>query len=157
MISALQDFTTSLPEIFQWVGVMLIAAIPFIDSYVGSVIGILAGVNPIVAIAAAIVGNVISMLIFALTAHRVRSRVTAGKQSQELTPRQAKVRRGFDKYGVVGVSLLGPFVLPSQFTSAAMVSFGAPKNAVILWQIISIIVWGVVAGTLATLGVTLAG
>lgn len=156
MITTLQDFTTSLPEFLQWVAVMIIGAIPFVDSYLGSVIGILAGVNPIVAIAAAIVGNVISMLIFALTAHRVRTRVTAGKQAAELTPRQEKVRRGFDKYGVVGVSLLGPFVLPSQFTSAAMVSFGAPKNAVILWQVISIIIWGVVAGTLAAVGIVLA-
>lgn len=67
------------------------------------------------------------------------------------------MRRAFDKYGVAGVSLLGQTILPSQVTSAALVSFGAPRNTVISWQIISIILWGVAFGVLATLGVDLLG
>lgn len=155
MIDALQDFTASFPEIFQWVGVMLIAAIPFVESYFGSTIGVLAGVNPAVAIVAAIAGNVISMLIFVLSAHGVRSKAVAGKEPKVLTPRRQRLRAQFDKYGVAGVSLLGQTILPSQITSATMVSFGAPKNVVIVWQILSITIWGVVFGVLATVGITL--
>lgn len=156
MIDALQDFTASLPPLLQWVGVMLAAAIPFVESYFGSVIGVLAGINPVVAIVAAIIGNVISMLAFVLSAHGVRSKVTAGKEPNEQKPRRERLRKAFDKYGVAGVSLLGQTILPSQITSAAMVSFGASRNAVILWQIISIILWGVAFGVLATFGVSLA-
>lgn len=155
MFDALQDFTASLPTLLQWVGVMIAAAIPFVESYFGSVVGILAGLNPAIAIAAAIVGNVISMLIFVLSAHGVRSKVVAGKAEKPLSPRREKLRERFDKYGVAGVSLLGQTILPSQITSAAMVSFGASKNVVILWQVISITIWGVVFGVLATLGVSL--
>ncbi|MBP1325569.1 hypothetical protein JOF28_000801 [Leucobacter exalbidus] len=155
MIDALQSFTSSLPEIFQWVGVLLMGAIPFIESYFGSAIGILAGVHPAVAIPAAIVGNIISMLIFVLSAHGVRSKVGQGREAKELSPRREKLRARFDRYGVPGVSLLGQLILPSQITSAAMVSFGAAKNSVILWQVISIILWGVVFGTFATFGVSL--
>jgi hypothetical protein len=157
MIDALQDFTASLPTVLQWVGVILAAAIPFIESYFGSVIGVLAGINPVVAIIAAIVGNVISMLLFVLSAHSVRSKVVSGKASKEPSARRQKLRAQFDKYGVAGVSLLGQTILPSQITSAAMVSFGASKNAVILWQIVSIILWGVAFGILAGLGVSLVG
>lgn len=156
MIDALQDFTAFLPPLLQWVGVMLAAAIPFVESYFGSVIGVLAGINPVVAIVAAIIGNVISMLAFVLSAHGVRSKVTAGKEPKEQKPRRERLRKAFDKYGVAGVSLLGQTILPSQITSAAMVSFGASRNAVILWQVISIILWGVVFGVLATFGVSLA-
>ncbi|KRC61029.1 hypothetical protein ASE14_08750 [Agromyces sp. Root81] len=180
MIDALQDFTASLPSFLQWFGVMLVAAIPFVDSYFGSVIGVLIGLPTAVAIGAAVVGNVISMLVFVMTAHGVRSKVVAGKvvagkavadtSASDMSasgtsasdtepvesPRREKVRRAFDKYGVAGVSLVGPFILPSQFTSAAMVSFGANRNAVIFWQIISIVIWGVVFGVLTTLGVSLA-
>ncbi|SDR96435.1 small multi-drug export protein [Microterricola viridarii] len=155
MIDALQDFTSSFPALLQWVGVMLVAAIPFVDSYFGSVIGVLAGLNPVVAIAAAIVGNVLAMLIFVFAAHRVRTGVVNSKAPRQDSARSRKVRAWFDKYGVAGVSLVGPVVLPSQFTSAAMVSFGASKNSVILWQIIAITIWGVVFGTLATVGITL--
>ncbi len=62
----------------------------------------------------------------------------------------------FDRFGVPGVSLLGQTVLPSQITSMAMVSFGANRNTVAVWQIISIILWGVLFGVLATLGVNVA-
>ncbi|MFB6612227.1 hypothetical protein ACFCVO_18025 [Agromyces sp. NPDC056379] len=171
MIDALQDFTTSLPSFLQWFGVMLVAAIPFIDSYFGAVIGVLIGLPTALAIGVAVVGNVISMLIFVMTAHGVRGKVVAGKaargaaagsasgsdvgEAPDESPRREKIRRAFDKYGVAGVSLVGPAILPSQFTSAAMVSFGANRNAVIFWQIISIVLWGTVFGVLATLGVSL--
>ena len=199
MIDALQDFTTSLPSFLQWFGVMLISAIPFVESYFGSVVGVLIGLPTALAIGVAVIGNVISMLIFVMTAHGVRGKVVAGKavhskvssagagggssvsgsatdgsagvhqaasgvavdatpvETDETaeSPRREKLRRMFDKYGVAGVSLIGQTFLPSQITSAAMVSFGANRNTVILWQIISIVLWGVVFGVLATLGVSL--
>lgn len=43
---------------------------------------------------------------------------------------------------MAGVSLLGQTILPSQITATAMVSFGADRNAVILWQTLSILLWG---------------
>ncbi|MHA7176784.1 hypothetical protein ACX80D_09025 [Arthrobacter sp. Sr24] len=157
MIESLQQFTASLPPMLQWVGVLLVAAIPFVESYFGSVVGVVGGLNPAVAIAAAVVGNVVSMVIFVLSAHRVRAKVAAGRAPKEMTPRRAKLRNAFDKYGVAGVSLVGQTILPSQITSAAMVSFGAPKNAVILWQVISIILWGTAFGVAATFGVSAMG
>lgn len=155
MIESLQEFTSSLPPMLQWLAVLLAAAIPFVESYFGATIGVLTGLNPAVAIALAVVGNVVSMLIVVLSAHGVRAKVVSGKATKELTPRRAKLRAAFDKYGVAGVSILGQTILPSQITSAAMVSFGAPKNTVILWQVISIIIWGTAFGVLATVGVSM--
>ena len=157
MIESLQSFTASLPPMFQWMGVLVIAAIPFVESYFGAAVGVVSGLNPTVAIVAAVVGNIISMLIFVLTAHGVRRKIAAGKAPKEMTPRRAKLRAAFDKYGIAGVSLAGQTILPSQITSAAMISFGASKNAVILWQVISIIIWGTAFGVLATLGASLLG
>lgn len=66
MLEALQDFTLSLPEWARWAGVILISAIPFVESYLGSVIGIMAGIHPAVAIPAAVIGNTASMLLLVL-------------------------------------------------------------------------------------------
>lgn len=51
------------------------------------------------------------------------------------------------------MSLLGQTLLPSQITSAALVSFGANRRQIIVWQFISIMVWGTVFATLVHLGV----
>nr|WP_298988194.1 hypothetical protein [uncultured Micrococcus sp.] len=151
MIESLQDFTESLPPLLQWLGVMVAGAIPFVESYFGSVIGVIAGIAPPVAILAAVLGNIASMLAIVLGADAIRNRTA--RPQKEPSSRRLKLRRAFDKYGVAGVSLLGQTILPSQITSMAMVSFGAPKNAVILWQTISIILWGTAFGVLATLGI----
>ncbi|GGE94864.1 hypothetical protein [Mycetocola zhadangensis] len=157
MIESLQTFTAGLPELLQWVGVILAAAIPFIESHFGAALGVLTGINPVVAIVAAIVGNILSMLIFVLTAHGLRSKVTGRREPKVETARRQRVRQAFDKYGVAGVSMLGWLILPNQFTSAAMVSFGASRNAVILWMVISITAWGTIFGVLASLGFSYIG
>nr|WP_241249508.1 hypothetical protein [Agrococcus sp. KRD186] len=145
-----------MPGWAQWLGIMLISAIPFVESYFGSVIGILVGLHPVVAIVAAIAGNAISMLGFVLAADATRRKVLDRRETpEEASPRRQRLKRMFDRFGVPGVSLLGQTLLPSQITSGAMVSFGASRNAVILWQCISIVVWGVAFGLLALGGVEL--
>lgn len=158
MQEALTEFTQSLPVWLQWAGVMLAAAIPFIESYFGTLIGIVAGVPTPVAILAAVVGNMITMLAFVFAASAARAKLLArrsGGEPAEPSARRAKVKRMFDRFGVPGVSLLGQAVLPSQITSGMMVSFGASRNAVIFWQIISIIIWAIIFALIAMGGMAL--
>ena len=156
MLEALQNFTLSLPEWARWTGVILISAIPFVESYFGSVIGIMAGIHPAVAIPAAVLGNTASMLLLVFGAHTLRKRVSKD-EGASLSPKKAKQKRLIDKWGVPGVSLLGQMFLPSQITSMTMVSFGASRNAVASWQFVSIVLWGVLCGSLATAGIMVFG
>lgn len=153
MYESLQNFTQSMPEAFQWLGVILISAIPFVESYFGSAIGIIAGLSPFIAIPAAVIGNFASMFVLVQLAHGTRQKIKG--EQPPLSPRKQRVKAMFDRFGVPGVSLLGQWVLPSQITSSLMVSFGASKNLVILWQSISIVLWGIGFGLLAVLGVDL--
>lgn len=156
MIAALQDFVESFPLLLQWIGVMLVGAIPFVESELSSVIGIVAGIAPPIAISAAVVGNVIAVWLLVTITHAIRRRAVRSP-SAPASGRRQKVRRAFDKYGVAGVSLLGPFILPSQITSVAMISFGAAKGSVLIWQAIAITSWGCIFGLLAMAGVELLG
>ncbi|MGC2939463.1 MULTISPECIES: hypothetical protein [unclassified Brevibacterium] len=155
MIESIQNFAASFPDWLQWVGVMLASAIPFVESYFGAVIGVAIGLHPVIAILVAVIGNVVSMLIFVYGAGAIRDKATKNKEVEE-KPKRQRLKRMFDKFGVPGVSLLGQTLLPSQITSSAMVGFGANRNVVALWQVISIILWGVLFGVLATLGIELA-
>ena len=151
MIDALQAFTESVHPLWQWAAIMLISAIPFVESYGGAFIGVIAGVPPVIAIAAAIVGNWISMVLVVLLFKKIRE--WRHSDQKPLTPRKQKFKARFDRYGVAGVSLLGQTVLPSQITSGAMVGWGASRRAVIFWQSISIVLWGILLGMLALFGV----
>ena len=150
LIASMTEFVQSLPTAIQWAGVMLAAAIPFVESYGASGIGVIVGVYPILACAAAIVGNVISMLIAVNLSHITRKGLTKNNGESRSVRKRARLKKLFDRYGVAVVSLIGQTVLPSQITSVAMVGFGASKRSVITWQIVSIIVWGVVFTLAAT-------
>lgn len=152
MLADLQEFTASVDPVWQWLVVMGAGAIPFVESYGAGPLGIVAGVLPLVAILAAIVGNIVSMTVIVLATGGARDRLR--KADAEVSPRKQRFLRAFDKWGVAGVSLLGQTILPSQITSAMMVGIGASRQRVIVWQVVSIIVWGVAFGVLAWLAVS---
>lgn len=169
LLISLQDFTASLPPFLRWLGVMLAAVIPYVEAEGAAVLGIAAGLHPVVAIAAALAGNALALAVVVNATSAVRSGVAARRSGGTPTggvtvierdddpapdAKRARMRRVFNRYGVPGVSFLGPLLLPSHVTAAAMVGFGAPKRTVLAWGIIAVGAWAIVIGTIAYLGVS---
>lgn len=170
-MESLQTFADSFPAALQWLAIMLVGAIPFVESYGGAVLGIVVGVPTPVAILAAIIGNVIAMTLAVWIAAAIREKATARKtvaaghagedaddqpQSAEPSRGKQRIRQLFDRFGVPGVSVLGQWALPSHITAPTLVGFGANRGSVLVWQTVGIILWGVVFGVLAAAGVNLA-
>lgn len=177
LVSGFQDLVGQVPEIIQPVIVMLAGAIPFIEGEVASLIGVMGGLNPIVAGIAAAAANFLCVLLVVLLTSRARAavvnhraaRVTADGGSageadagrQESTPAnsESKGRKRFKKwlvrFGVPGASLLGPLAIPTQFMSAMLVAGGTPRGRVLLWQAVAIVLWTTIATVSAYLALQL--
>ena len=171
-MESLQTFADSFPAALQWLAIMLVGAIPFVEGYGGSVLGVAIGVPVPIAILAAVVGNVLTVAATVSIASSIRERATARSAAQsegtaDGSTRDAdeartsgrgkqRIRRLFDRYGVPGVSLLGQWALPSQITAPTLVGFGASRGSVLVWQTIGIVLWGIVFGALAAAGFSLA-
>ena len=101
----------------------------------------------------------VAILIYG--AHGIRSAVTKNAEPKELSEKQiarrAKIKKYFDRFGVPGVAILGPFALPSQFTAPLMVSFGANRHLVMIWMAVSIVLWGLLSVGLGFAFLYLAG
>jgi membrane protein DedA with SNARE-associated domain len=152
LVLGFQNLVAQLPE---WVSPLIVAAagaVPFIEGEGAASIGIIGGVNPVVAAIAGIVGNFVAVSLVVLVGSRIRVAATAGRAGspQPQKPRMQKFQNAFNKYGVIGVSLLGPLLLPTHFTAAALVGVGVPKGRVLLWQGVAIVLWT----TLLTLVIT---
>ena len=145
-IGQLRLWVDGLPVTLQWLGLILISAIPFIESYGGGFIGVITGMPVWAAVLSAVIGNALSVALMVYGAHWIRTQVLKRRKPKELNERQLKRREKakklFDKFGVPGVALLGPLALPSQFTAPLMASFGANRHLIMLWMSVSIIVWG---------------
>lgn len=152
MLESLRHFVESIDPLWQWAAIISLGAIPNVESYLGSALGVVAGVSPFVAIPAAAVGNWVSMYLFVMLGGKIYQRRKA-RSSEKANKKRQKLKKYFDKFGVPGVSLFGQWILPSQVVAMVMVTFGSEKRTVILWQTIAIILYGILGGTLAWLGV----
>lgn len=174
LIDTFQDLVAQVPELVQPLIVALAGAIPFIEGEGAAAIGIIGGIHPVVAAIAAIIGNFLCVAALVLlssgarkavvTRHRERVRareaVVVGEGStMEAVPgdavdegrgsaRKAKFQRAFERYGVPGVSLLGPLLLPTHFTATMLAASGIGKARILIWQAVAIIGWTTVVSVL---------
>ena len=177
----IQGFVGGLPELLQPLIIAGLGMIPYVEGEGSAAIGILVGINPIVAAIAGAAGNIVSVLFVVLLSSRVRDSIVARRsregadtvavgvlepgadvaEEQGRPTRRSKGTKRLSawlvRFGVPGASILAPLALPTQFTAAFFVASGVKKSWVILWQIVAIVLWtGLVAA--AALGlVTLLG
>ena len=138
----------------QVVLLVLAGTIPFIESYLGSFLGVVVGVPPSLAVAAAVIGNIVCTFVLIALADGARSAVKRNRQgapAEQLSGRRKKVAKYFERFGVPGGTFLGPLILASQITAPALVALGASKRSVYLFQGLAIIAWGVLFGFLGDL------
>ena len=144
-------------ESWQQIGALvLVSAIPFIESYAGALISVVVGMEPALAVIVASVGNAIATFLLIAGASRARTAVMHGRQKADAvapSKRRQKIATYMERFGVPGVSLLGPLALPSQFTGPTMVALGASVGSVYLWMGISIVAWGVLFGFFTELAI----
>ncbi|MCS4535780.1 small multi-drug export protein [Corynebacterium sp. HS2168-gen11] len=164
MFEHLREWTQTLPEWLQWFGPFLAGCVPFLESYFGAAFGVVIGIAPIIAIPAAILGNVISIVVIMTLGTQLQDRFRSRIQAEATDPAEGHARKRptkyqrfnarFQKYGIPGVAVLGQTVLPSQFTCIALLALGAKRSTVLTWMTVSSALWGIVYGALATTGIT---
>lgn len=175
LVDTFQDLVAQVPDLVQPLIVVLAAMVPFIEGEGGATIGILGGINAVVAAVAAMVGNFLAVTAVVLASagarnavvnRRARSRarstalVGAGSTSgaapepepegERQAARRQKFQRAYERYGVPGVSLLGPLLLPTHFTASMLVASGVGKARVLVWQAVAIVGWTAVTAFLAS-------
>ncbi|MDL5350918.1 small multidrug efflux protein [Microbacterium sp. zg-YB36] len=181
LILNLQELAAQVPDLVKPLVVALAAAIPMVEGEVGAVIGMIGGMHPVAAAAAAVAGNFLTVLIIVLltsqartaVVNRSRARVGASVGASSLagledvgdtavieplasakpeSKGRQRVKTWLVRFGVPGASILGPFAIPTQFTSAILVAAGSSKAWVLLWQAVAIVLWT----TVTTVGFWLA-
>jgi len=169
LIEIFQNWVAQVPDLLQPLIVALAGAIPFIEGEGAASIGIIGGIHPVIAAIAAIVGNFVCVAVLVLASSGARSAIVNRARAGEPTlatggtatdaavqtvktdrkaARRAKFQRAFERYGVPGVSLLGPLLLPTHFTATMLAASGVGKARVLFWQALAIIGWTTVVAVI---------
>ncbi|HAY43256.1 MAG TPA: small multidrug efflux protein [Micrococcaceae bacterium] len=161
LIESFQNLISQVPEVAQPLIVAVAGAVPFIEGEGAATIGILGGINPLLAALAAIIGNFTCVAILVLLGSGAHTALSNRKRAKELVEangvghvesdvteeserkanRRIKFQRAFERYGVPGVSLLGPLLLPTHFTATMLAAIGVSKTRILIWQAAAIISW----------------
>lgn len=135
-------------------GVFLAGAIPWFEAIAVVPAGIIFGLDPVLVVIAAVIGNASTIFLFAFAGSQIRSwllkrREAKGKVGE--SKRFARAQEAFNKWGVYGMALLGPLLIGTQFAAAVSVAAGVKplKSALIVtagmvfWAVL--IAWALVA------------
>jgi hypothetical protein len=132
----------------QWglFGIFLAGAIPWMEAIAVVPSGIVLGLNPYATVIAAVVGNAITIFLFAYAGSSIRAkisrrRIAKGKSSE--SPKFEKAVKAFDRYGIYGMAALGPVIIGTQFAAAASVAAGVKPLRVSLLVTASMILWSI--------------
>ncbi|WP_144796495.1 small multidrug efflux protein [Microbacterium paludicola] len=155
LVQNFQDLVAQVPELVKPLIVMLAGAVPFVEGELAATVGIVGGINPVLAAIAAAIGNFVSVLLVVMLTSRARTAVVdrrnasahGGTMVMEAEPAQpeskgrVRFRKWLVRFGVPGASILGPLAIPTQITSAMLVAGGTSRAWVLLWQAIAIVLW----------------
>ena len=85
LVAGFQDLVGQVPDIVQPLILALAGAVPFIEGEGAAMIGVVGGVNPFVAGAAGVTGNLLSVILVVLLSSRIRTAATNRRSGKATT------------------------------------------------------------------------
>jgi hypothetical protein len=139
-------------------GVFIGGAIPWLEAIAVVPAGIVLGLDPVLTVVFAALGNIITIAVFAYGGAALRNwiiarRVAKGKEAE--SPRFVKAQQAFDKYGIYGMAALGPILIGTQFAAAASVAAGVKPFKVTVVVSVAMVIWAAaIAWVIVALGIS---
>lgn len=162
--------------IVSYLLVFLLAAIPLFELIAVVPLAIMGGLSPVPVAILGFLGNALTVLLLIVFIDRIkhwlrmRKQKRMGvseqvgeefKQSEEASTsmeqdskKERRARVLFDKYGLPGLTIIGPFLVGSHISAFMAMGFGSKKSLVSSWMLISLIIWTIISAVAASYGVT---
>lgn len=134
-------------SLWEYVVIFLLASVPWIEVVVAIPLGIIRGLSPVLVVAVAFLGNLSTVVLVIYLFDKIKEFWLKKKGTQK-TPgkRQERAKKIWNKYGLPGLSLLGPVLIGIHIAAFIGLTLGATRNWTLLWMTISLALWSVVFG-----------
>ncbi|QOY35022.1 small multi-drug export protein [Anaerobacillus isosaccharinicus] len=145
------DFFLSL---WEYIVIFILAAVPWVEILIIIPIGIINGLNPILVGLLSFLGNLstVYLLIFFFEKYEQWRAKKKKKKEKKRTKRAVEI---WNKYGLPGLSLAGPFLTGAHLAVVIAISLGAKKKATLVWTTISLALWTILLTISSYYGVDL--
>ncbi|MDM5297618.1 small multi-drug export protein [Bacillus pumilus] len=141
--------------LWGYVLVFLLAALPLFE-VVGVVpLGILSGLHPVTTAVIGLIGNMLTVLLLIVFVDRLkewRRKRKAETGDDKGEKKQQRARKIWERYGLPGLALIGPFLIGSHLSAFMCMSFGTKRKQVTMWMAVSLMMWTALAAGLTGAG-----
>ncbi|MDN5709775.1 MAG: small multi-drug export protein [Planococcus sp. (in: firmicutes)] len=140
--------------IYEYALIFIGAAIPWFEIALVIPLGIVWGLSPVWVMITAFVGNMLTVMLLIIGFDKFHIWYDKRQQAKGKEPSKKNERavRIWNKYGLPGLSLLGPILIGTHIAAFIGMTLGATKRNTTVWMIISIGVWTLAFGILTALG-----
>ncbi|MGP4039849.1 small multi-drug export protein [Gracilibacillus sp. D59] len=135
----------------EYLLIFLGAAVPWFEIALVIPLGILSGLNPLLVIFVAFIGNMATILALIIGYDKCKQWL-AKRNEKRQSKREDKARTLWNKYGLPGMVMLGPIFVGSHIAAFIGMTLGATRQATLAWSTFSIGAWSLAIGTLTVLG-----
>ncbi len=134
-------------EILKAIPVFLSTMIKFVFGPLG---GYAAKLSIVTTIIATITGMMTAVVAFTYFGTFLRERVFKQffQNRKKFTPRNRKITTLYKRYGLGGIAFLTPILLTPIGGTLIAVSFGSPKEKIILYMFVSGVIWAIIFSTM---------
>jgi Ca2+/H+ antiporter, TMEM165/GDT1 family len=140
--------------LFSYLIIFIAAAVPFFETFTVVPLGIIGGLSPVLVAVTAFVGNALTVLLLVVFVDRLKKWRDAKKNRESESRRSERAKRLFDRYGLPGLALIGPFFVGSHLSALAAMSFGSERKRVAAWMLFSVGAWTAVMAIAAGAGIS---
>lgn len=116
-------------------------------------LGLFLKLNPLLITISAAAGSIFSAFLVIIIGEDLRKRFIKWRYGDK-SPEHGRIYDIWKKYGVVGLGLLSPLVFGAPLGAALGISLGAPKNRLLLWMSIGIIIWSILLTVVGFFGIS---
>ncbi|WP_085506565.1 small multi-drug export protein [Thalassobacillus devorans] len=153
--------------------VFLLAAIPLFELIAVIPLAVIGGLSPFPTALLAFLGNALTVVLLIAFVDQVKLWMRRRKQKRmqsvpqeegqatessseemEESKKGKRARALFDKYGLPGLTIIGPFLVGSHISALMGMSFGSKRKLVTTWMMTSLVFWTVVTAVASNYGVT---
>ncbi|WP_404354812.1 small multi-drug export protein [Cytobacillus firmus] len=160
--------------LLSYIFVFLLAAIPLFELITVIPLAIIGGLSPVLTAIVAFLGNALTVVLLIIFVDQVKKWMKKRKQKrmqeimhvEEVAAAQAdaegmkeskkskRARVLFDRYGLPGLAIIGPFFVGSHISAFMAMSFGSTRKRVTGWMLASLFLWTVIISVAASYGIT---
>lgn len=126
-------------SIWEYILIFILAAIPWIEILIIIPIGIIQGLNPVLVGGLSFLGNLSTVYLLIVFFDKFQQwRAKKKKKEKKRTKRAVEI---WNKYGLPGLALAGPFLTGAHLAVVIAITLGAKRQATFVWTTISLALW----------------